>query len=322
MAPITLLVISEPAASHLRLLEQLAEPVNILVGDDPEFLRSRAPEADVILNNGPGGDLLRIVLTLASRAQWVHTLSAGVDKVLFPELIESNVPLTNGRGVFKDALAEFALGAIFFFAKDYRRLVRSQQAQNWDQFDVEWVRGKTLGIVGYGEIGRETGRLARALGMKVAAARRRTALSSDDPDLERVYPLEQLREMLAVSDYVVVSTPLTDQTRGMIGDAELRAMKNTAVIINIGRGPVIVEKALIAALGENRIRGAALDVFDQEPLPGGHPFYDLENVLLSPHSADHTAGWAESAMQVFIENFERFRKGEPLLNIVDKKAGY
>jgi phosphoglycerate dehydrogenase-like enzyme len=322
MNSITLLVISEPAAGHLRLLEQLAEPVNILVGDDPEFLRSHAASADVILNNGPGGELLRLVLPLASRARWVHTLSAGVDKVLFPELIASEIPLTNGRGVFKDALAEFAVGAIFFFAKDFGRLVRSQAARRWDQFDVDWIRGRTLGVVGYGEIGRETARLARALGMKVVAVRRRAALSSDDPNLERIYPLEELREMLGVSDTVAVSTPLTDETRGMIGEAELRAMKTTAVIINIGRGPVIVEQALIAALSENRIRGAALDVFDQEPLPAGHPFYHLENVLLSPHSADHTVGWAESAMRIFVENFERFRNGEPLVNVVDKKAGY
>ncbi|HEV2689460.1 MAG TPA: D-2-hydroxyacid dehydrogenase, partial [Bryobacteraceae bacterium] len=281
---------------------------NILVGEDPDFLKSHAANADVILNAGPGGKLLRLVFPLAQRVQWVHTQSAGVEKVLFPELIESPAPLTNGRGVFKDSLAEFAIAAILYFAKDLRRLVRSQDAGRWDQFDVEWVRGRTLGIVGYGEIGRETGRLAQALGMNVVVKRRSSP--------------EQLLDIFRVSDYVVVSTPLTEETRGMIGEAELRAMKSTAVIINIARGPVIVESALIAALSENRIKGAALDVFDKEPLPDGHPFYRLENVLLSPHSADHTAGWPELAMQVFVDNFQRFRRGEPLLNVVDKKAGY
>jgi phosphoglycerate dehydrogenase-like enzyme len=232
------------------------------------------------------------------------------------------VPLTNGRGVFKDALAEFAITSILFFAKDLRRLVHSQEAGHWDQFDVEWVRGKVLGIVGYGEIGRESARLGRALGMTTVATRKRTALSQDDPELERTYPLEQLREMLSVSDYVVVATPLTPETRGMIGQAELSAMKNSAVLINIGRGPVIVESALIAALEQKRIKGAALDVFDEEPLPAGHPFYRLSNLLLSPHSADHTVGWAELAMNVFVENFVRFHNGEPLLNVVDKRAGY
>jgi len=115
---------------------------------------------------------------------------------------------------------------------------------------------------------------------------------------------------------------LTPETKGMIGEAELGAMKSSAVIINVGRGPVIVEEALIAALEQKRIRGAALDVFDKEPLPKGHPFYRLDNVLLSPHSADHTVGWEELAMQIFIANFERFRNGHPLTNVVDKKAGY
>jgi phosphoglycerate dehydrogenase-like enzyme len=322
MDPIRLLVISNPTAPNLRLLDQLKEPVEIRVGEDLEFLKTHAPHAEVILNGSHHGELLHAVLPCARRVKWIHVLSAGVDKILFPELIESQTPLTNGRGVFKDSLAEFSIASILFFAKDLRRLVSSQEAGKWEQFDVVQIRGLTLGVVGYGEIGRETGRLARALGMKVVAARRRATLSANDGDLERAYPPEGLREMLSVSDYVVVSTPLTGETRGLIGDAELRAMKSSGVIINVGRGPVIVEPALIAALTEKRIRGAALDVFDVEPLPAGHAFYRLDNVLLSPHSADHVVGWADSAMNQFIENFERYRSGQPLENLVDKKAGY
>ena len=322
MDPIRLLVISDPTASNLRLLEKLPEPVEVRVGNDVEFLKTHVSEADVILNGSHHGELLHQVLPCARQVKWIHVLSAGVDKILFPELIESPVPVTNGRGVFKDSLAEFCMASILFFAKDLRRLVSSQEAGRWEQFDVVQIRGHVLGVVGYGEIGRETARLARSLGMKVVAVRRRAGLSASDRDLERVYPPEGLREMLGASDYVVVSTPLTPETRGLIGDAELRAMKNSAVIINVGRGPVIVESALIAALTEKRIRGAALDVFDVEPLPGGHPFYKLDNVLLSPHSADHIVGWADAAMNQFIENFERFRSGQPLENVVDKKAGY
>jgi phosphoglycerate dehydrogenase-like enzyme len=258
----------------------------------------------------------------AERVRWVHALSAGVEKILFPELIESPVPLTNARGVFKDALAEFTIAAILFFAKDLRRLIRQQEAGFWQHFDIELVRGQVLGIVGYGEIGRESARLARALGMEVVAMRRNTALSAGDPYLERVYPPDRLHEMLAVSDYVLIATPLTSQTRGMIGEAELGAMKTSAVIVNVGRGPAIVEPALIDALTAKRIRGAALDVFDEEPLPDGHAFYRLDNLLLSPHSADHTVGWPDLPMTVFVENFERSRNGQPLQNIVDKKAGY
>jgi phosphoglycerate dehydrogenase-like enzyme len=230
--------------------------------------------------------------------------------------------LTNGRGVFRDSLAEFAIGAMLFFAKDLRRMVRNQEAGRWDQFDIEMLDGQTLGIVGYGEIGRATARLARAFNLRILAVRRRAALSENDPNLDSVYAPEQLEEMLAASDFVLVAAPNTPETRGMIGEPELNVMKNSAVIINVGRGPVIVESALVQALENKRIRGAALDVFDHEPLPEGHPFYSLDNVLLSPHCADHTVGWVELAVDMFVENFRRFQDGQPLHNIVDKKAGY
>lgn len=322
MDPIELLVISNPAARHLRLLDQLPEPVNIQVGDDSEFLQSHAAKADVILTGGLSDRLLRAAFMHAPNVRWVHVLWAGVDKLLFPELIASTVPLTNGRGVFKDGLAEFTLASIFHFAKDFRALIRNQEQAAWKQFDNVEVRGQVLGVVGYGAIGREAARLARAVGMKVLAVRRRSALAAEDPLVDRVYAPDQLHEMLALSDYVMVAAPLTRETRGMIGETELKCLKKSAVVINVGRGPVIVEQALIAALEQGSIKGAALDVFDTEPLPAGHPFYRLSNVLLSPHAADHIEGWAERAVHRFLENFARFREGQPLENIVDKKAGY
>jgi phosphoglycerate dehydrogenase-like enzyme len=322
MDPITVLVISNPSAGYLRLLDRLPQPVNLLVGDTPEFLSSAAPKAEVILNGLHDGKKIQSILPLARRLRWVHALSAGVEKILSPELIESPVPLTNGRAVFGPALAEFTLSAILFFAKDLRRLVRNQEAGRWEQFDITLLRGQSLGVVGYGGIGREAARLVHGLSMGVMAVRKRKELSQDDPLLDRVFAPDQLHEMLSLSDYVLVSTPLTAETRGLIGEHELKAMKSSAVIVNVGRGPLIVESALIAALREKRIKGAALDVFDTEPLPEGHPFYKLDNVLLSPHSADHTEGWLELAVERFIELFERFRSGQPLDHIVDKKAGY
>jgi len=322
MDPITVLVISNPTAAYLRLLERLPEPVNIHTGNDEKFLAEHAPEADVILVGALKHDLLRSIFPVARRVRWVHAMWAGVEKLLFPELVESAVPLTNGRGVFKDGLAEFTIASILFFAKDLRRLIRNQEAGRWEQFESLEVRKQVLGIVGYGGIGRESERLARALGMQVHAIRRQLTDSNADPNLDRMFPLSALRQMLAGCDYVLIATPLTEETRGMIGEAELAAMKPSAVLINVGRGPVVVESALIAALEQGRIKGAALDVFDTEPLPSGHPFYRLPNVLLSPHSADHTVGWFDLGMNKFIENFERFRNGQPLENIVDKRAGY
>ena len=140
--------------------------------------------------------------------------------------------------------------------------------------------------------------------------------------VEQINRPEQRIEMISRCDYVLVAAPLTSETRGMIGDLEFAAMKATAVVINVGRGPVIDEAALARALSNRRIKGAALDVFNQEPLPQGHLFYKLENVLLSPHCADHTPDWLENAMRLFIAQFERFRGGKPLLNVVDKKLGY
>jgi phosphoglycerate dehydrogenase-like enzyme len=159
--------------------------------------------------------------------------------------------------------------------------------------------------------------------MRVLALRRNTSqVKERDALVEKVYAPEERKELLSLSDYVVIATPLTPETRGLIGEAEFAAMKPTAVVINVGRGTVIQEPALLQALTTNRIKGAALDVFDQEPLPTGHPFYRLENVLLSPHCADNTPDWLDDAMKLFLTQFERFRAGQPLLNQVDKHRGY
>jgi phosphoglycerate dehydrogenase-like enzyme len=275
----------------------------------------------VILNAFPPGDLLRVVFPLTKKLRWIHTLSAGVDNLLWPELTESPVLLTNGRGVYRRPLAEWAIAAALFIAKDFRRLVRQQESGVWEPFDVEELHGRTLSIVGYGEIGRAVAEKARAFGMEVIALRRHPEMSANE-DAAIIFGPSQLQDMLKVSDYVLISAPSTPATKGMISDSEFAVMKPSAVIINIGRGPVIDEAALVRALKEKRIRGAALDVFEREPLMDSHPFYGLSNVLLSPHCADHVEGMRDLAMEIFTRNFEHFSKGEPLENVVDKRAGY
>ncbi len=322
MKPVTLLVLSSPEDPQLAMLERLPPGTRAVAGNRPEAFESAAEDADAILVWFTGRELLQQVWKMAPRVRWVHASSVGVDTLLFAELVESPVPLTNARGAFSWALGEFAVAAILFFAKDLRRMVRSQEAGVWAPFDVEGVRGKTLGIIGYGDIGRAVAERAHGLGMRILALRRRPELCGSDPLLERVYAPDSVKEMLAESDYVVLSAPLTARTRGLIAEPEIAAMKQSAVLINVGRGPVADERALICALEERRICGAALDVFEQEPLPAGHPFYRLDNVLLSPHCADHTTGWMAQSMEVFLDNFERFRNGEPLRNVVDKRLGY
>ena len=320
MKQTNLLVIGDPSAPYLRL-DQLPAGILSTVGATAEKLRPVAAEADVVFVTTARNDVLSALWPEFRRVRWVHSLSAGVEGVLFPGLVSSDIPLTNGRGVFKESLGEFALAAILFFAKDLRRMVRNQEAHRWEQFDVEEIRKQTVGIVGYGEIGRAAARRAHALDMQVYALRRR-AEAPEDPILSRAFPPAKLQEMLGAVDYLVVAAPLTSETRGLIGTAEFAAMKPGAVLINIGRGPVVEEAALVSALRERRIRGAALDVFDEEPLPESHPLWQLDNVLLSPHCADHTVTWLDEAFQFFLDNFHRFRNGEPLQNLVNKNAGY
>lgn len=322
MNPLTILVLANPAAPELALLDELRGAAAIVIAHSPAACEIVAPRAEVILTWTSSGSLLQQIWPVATRVQWVQTRSAGLDEILFPALVESSVTLTNARGVFSEILAEFTIGAVLFFARDFRRLVTSQTAGKWDPFDVTEIRDQTLGLVGYGDIGRAVARCARPFGMRVVALRRHPELTRDTQNVSQVFPLEGKHEMLRQPDYVVVTVPLTPESRGMIATPEFEAMKPSAVLINIGRGPVVDESALVHALRTRRIRGAALDVFETEPLPGGHPFYSLDNVLLSPHSADQTSDWKERSMRLFLENFRRYRAGEPLLNVVNKKLGY
>ena len=319
----TVLVLADPADPQLAMLADLPEKTGIAVGNSPEAFERAAPDASVIFNWSGSRALLREVFAMAPKVRWVHSRSAGLDSLLFPELVESSVPLTNGTGVFSQSLGEFALAAILYFAKDFRRMIRNQMAGRWEQFDITEISGQTVGIVGYGDIGRAVATRVRAMGMRVLAVKRHgPPLYNVDPLVDQIYAPEHRIEMISRCDYIVAAAPLTPETRGMIGEAEFAAMKPSAVVINVGRGPVIDEDAMLKALTGGRIKGAGLDVFTHEPLPEGHPFYRLENVLLSPHCADHTADWLEQAMRFFVENFERFRKGEPLRNAVNKKLGY
>jgi phosphoglycerate dehydrogenase-like enzyme len=314
---------AEPAEAQLAMLRKRLTDVEITTGNSAEAFEGTAVDASVLLNWSGSILLFKKVFALCPNLLWVHSRSVGLERTLFPELKESSVPLTNGAGVFSASLGEFALGAILYFAKDFRRMIRNQMAGVWEAFDVSWASGHTVGIIGYGDIGRAIAERVRALGMTVLAVRRHAPRSETaDPLVTQTFTPERRLEMISRCDYVVVAAPLTSETRAMIGEAEFAAMRPTAVVINVGRGPVINEEAMVGALSSGRIRGAALDVFDHEPLPAGHPFYKLENVLLSPHCADHTPDWLDNAMQFFIEQYERFRNGQALLNVVNKKLGY
>jgi phosphoglycerate dehydrogenase-like enzyme len=319
---LTLLVLADPSASWLKLLANLGPEVNLIVTNDVTKVRESAAQADVIVNGTSNPPLLSAAIPPATRAKWIHSLWTGVDNVLCPEILASPLPLTNGRGVFRRPLAEWTIGAMLYFAYNMRRMIRQQQAGVWEAFTTEEIQGKTLGIVGYGGIGSTAAELARPFGMKIVALRRRPGLFPKDAIVDQSFTPAQVNELMAASDYVLLAAPLTDETRGMIGAAQIAAMKPTGVLINVGRGAVVDEPALVRALEAGIIRGAALDVFAVEPLPAAHPFYRMENVLLSPHTADHVRDFIHLAVESFLENLRRFRADEPLLNLVDKRAGY
>lgn len=295
--------------------------VSHVVGATFDDLAGSVAEAAAILHWSGSRETLRRVFLASPKLRWVHSRNAGVDSLLFPELIESPIPLTNGSGIFSQSLGEFALAAILYFAKDFPRMLRNQRLRQWEQFDVEEISTQTVGIVGYGDIGRAVATRVKVMGMKVFALKRHAPVEGD-PFIDQFYAPPQMHQMLSACDYVVVAAPLTNETLHMISDAEFAAMKPSAIVINVGRGPVVDQAALLRALAAKQIRGAGLDVFEHEPIPKSDPIWSFDNVLISPHTADHTSTWLDQAMQFFIEQYERFLKNEPLENVVNKHLGY
>lgn len=306
-----LLVIAPPQFAPLDLLRRETPGVELSIGIDPESLRAEARRADAVLIAPRYASVLTGFWRDLGNVRWIHTLAAGVESLPFDLLRRSDAVITNSRGLYADALGEFAVAAMLWFAKDLRRLLRNQDARRWEPYDVERLEGRTAGIIGYGGIGHAVGRRATALGMRVLTTRRRRELG--DPTVE---------EVIADSDYVVMSTPLTPSTWRLMSRERIARMKPEAVFVNVGRGGTVDEEALVDALRNQRIRGAALDVFDVEPLPPEHPLWELDNVLISPHTADHTADAHLRAMSFFLENLRHFRAGESLENVVDKVEQY
>jgi phosphoglycerate dehydrogenase-like enzyme len=309
MSEHTILVLNNPAARNLAVLAELPGSPRIVAGDTPEAFAKAAADADILLVGGAKRALVETVFAMAPNLKWVHSQWAGLDGLMFPALADSPVLLTNGAGVFAEALGEFGIAAILWFAKDLDRMRRQQAERRWEEFNVHMISGARLGVIGLGGIGKAVARRALALGMHVHG-------------LGRKHSLQEFESLLRESDYLLLSAPLTPETRGMLGRREFNMMKPGSILLNLGRGAVADEAALLAALRSGPLRGAALDVFHVEPLPQDHPLWAMENVLISPHTADHTSTWLEEATRFFVRNYARYVNGEPLENLVDKKAGY
>lgn len=280
-------------------------------------LRDALPESDVVFVWDFRSTRLREAWTPDSRVRWVHVASAGVDPLLF--LRGQPVTLTNSRGVFDAAIAEFVLGAMLAFAKDLPTTLRLQQDRVWRHRESRLVAGSTVLVVGAGAIGRAVARLVRALGCAVVGVARS---ARDDPDFDRVVAFDDLATELETADVLVVTAPLTPQTEGLVGERTLSRVKPGAVLINVGRGPIVDERAVLAALDDGRLGGAALDVFAEEPLPAEHPFWARGDVIVSPHMCGDFAGYTGVLVEIFLDNLARWRRGEQLRNVVDTERGY
>ncbi|GGM49326.1 2-hydroxyacid dehydrogenase [Longimycelium tulufanense] len=283
-------------------------------------LAAALPGAEVLFVWDFFSDALADAWPQADALRWVHVASAGVDTLLFPALRDSDVTVTNSRGVFDEPMAEYVLGLVLCLAKDLHTTARLQQQRRWQHRETERVTGAHVLVVGTGPIGRAIGRRLAAAGLTVSGLGR--TARPDDPDLGTVRPQDHLHDALAQADYVVLAAPLTEATRGMIDRAALARMKPTARLINVARGPLVAQDDLVAALRAHQIAGAALDVFADEPLPDSSPLWRLPNVLVSPHMSGDVVGWREELVELFTDNLRRYRQGSPLRNVVDKRLGY
>ncbi|WP_437512139.1 D-2-hydroxyacid dehydrogenase [Sorangium sp. So ce1099] len=319
-APVTLLLNAEIPAPVVSRLRAVSPRVRVVTAAQHRARPEWLAEAEVLLTSVADGRLLGEARAL----RWVQTLGAGVDWALTPEVVaREELVITNASGIHAQPIAEHIFGLILMFGRNLHLAALRQRQGEWRSDDLReglrMLSGSTLGVLGVGAIGERTGQIGAAFGMRTIGVKR---TPTPVAGFERIYGVDELHAFLAESDYVVNALPLTPATRGIIGPAELAAMKSSAILINIGRGGTIQTDALVDALRSRRIAGAGLDVTDPEPLPREHPLWRLENVLLTPHYSGAHPGYSERASEIFLENLSRYLDGRPLINVVDKRAGY
>jgi phosphoglycerate dehydrogenase-like enzyme len=297
----------------LELLGALAEP---RLADSANSLVRALDGAEVLFAWDFRSALLRGAWPHAGALRWIHTGSVGVDAVVSAEVAASDVVVTNTRGVFERPIAEYVLGLLLLFVKDLPRTIALQRRREWRHRETEMLGGRRALILGAGAIARELARLLHAVGIAVDAVGR--TARDGDPDFGHVHPASDVDLLLPSADFVILALPLTAETHGFFGADRLARMKPGARIVNVGRGALIDEEALLAALESGRLAGAALDVFASEPLPDEHPFWAMEQVVVSPHMAGDRIGWQQAAVEMFAANLRRWRAGEPLAHVVDK----
>lgn len=282
--------------------------------------RSLLQQADVLFDFDYGN--LETLPELAPRLRWIQATSAGIGQFVRRMKYDERTDwiFTTASGVHARPLAEFAIMAMIMFAKDFAYLQREKNAHHWQRYCAEELAGRTVAIIGLGKIGREVARLAHAFDMRVIGTRRDVTKPVENVD--QLYHPDDLFSLLPQADYLILSTPHTPETEGLISAAAIAKLPSRAVIINLARGLVVDEPAMIDALQHGRIRGAALDVFEVEPLPPDSPLWDMENVIISPHSASTADSENQKIVQIFCDNLKRFLTGEPLYNVLNTELLY
>jgi phosphoglycerate dehydrogenase-like enzyme len=316
----TVLVLGATAADPPPGVAAAAGIVDLRFADTEQAVRAEIAGADAVFAWRAHRELLEPAWSSAARLRWIQTASAGVDALLFPALVDSDVVVTNARGIFDAAIAEWVVGMVVVFAKGVLRVLERQRRHEWLHELTEPVAGKRMLVVGVGGIGRAIGGSAVALGMQLRGVGRTTR--PNDEVFGVVLGQDELHDALGWADYVVNVLPGTPETRHRFDAAAFAAMRPGARFLNVGRGWTVDEGALVASLRSGHLSGAALDVFEDEPLPSGSPLWDLPNVVVFPHMSGDYAGWRESVVELFLENLGRFLRGEHLRNVVDKRLGY
>ena len=306
-----------------RFPEGLPEPdtgAEYVMADAMSEVRAELAQCDVVFHYGQPRDALSANWELTERLRWLHVGGVGIDWALFPELVASDVQLTNSRGVFDTSLPEYLLSLMLALVKDLPATYRAQQRHEWQHRLLEPLTGGRAVIVGAGSIARAAGRLLRALGLEVTLVGRTER--EGEPGEGRIHGVADLRALLPSADWLIVLAPLTPQTHGLIGAAELAALPRGARFANIGRGPTVQQDALVEALRSGHLAGAALDVFEREPLPPESPLWDMPGVIVSPHIGGDEADTPRAFAEAFLANLRRYLAGEPLVNVVDKRLGF
>jgi phosphoglycerate dehydrogenase-like enzyme len=309
-----LLARGEVPPDGLELVSALAD-VNLV--DDATAVAEALRRADVMFVWDYRSELLRTAWPTDCSVRWIHTGSIGVEAVLVDPVIERDIVVTNTRGVFERPIAEYVLGLILMFAKDLGGTLARQRERRWEHRETETIAGARVLVLGAGGVAREVAPLLRAAGMDVQVVGR-TARSGDG-SLGDVHASTEVDGLLPGADFVVVALPLTGETRGYLDQRRLGLLRPEARIVNIGRGALVDENALVAALRSGAVAGAALDVFATEPLPLGHPFWTMDRVVVSPHMSGDLIGWERVVVARFAENLRRWLAGEELGNVIDKR---